>query len=693
MANTLRSRLRDPVFRKDLTAVCAFLAVFGLIALTLRNGVGITDEGFYYTVVERVLRGDRLIADEWQVTQLQSVLVVFPYRLCTLLLGGTQGIVPAMRGLFVLCQFVLGLHLWRRMRAWGYPALLFILTLCSFGPLFTFIYYNIALNAAAIVATELFFSPAPPGRPKLVFLGIVAAVGVVAEPLLSIAYFAYTLQVWFLRLRKKTKGNNVSLPLPTVRVWAWLTVGVAIAAGVFLTYLLRSYGWNLRVLFDSVPYIFTDYEYNFGMFGENSHFSRLFTLLKKSPYYFGYVNTAIALLNLGFAAWLRIKGKGKRLGRCAFLIATASAAFAYLRAAVLCFFFGKGTPIIFYVLISGFGLPLFVYTAVLLLISQVPPPWASAFLHLSVTLSLLVDFSSDACLAYGGVLSILPALVLLADCGKRCHAHLRNRLTRAFPSLAGKRGPAFLLEAFLAECLPPAQKSPAGKKKNAKTKTKAKAKTNKTPERGKKADAFPARLFRSGAVRMLSVRLCGAALALAVCFCSAENLTMRVAVPFIERFAISKNAWEPLDRTLQNGPLKGIRTAANVAELYEKTLADLNTFRDGRPGPLYVDGRCPLPYIYTGRPIGVYSAWYVEEDNPSRVVFYWKLYPERIPAYIYVPKYNASNYILLPKEETDEKLRRLTGFFDCEVTDGQAGYILRIDGVKTLDWPDSPLPR
>ncbi|MBQ6119957.1 MAG: hypothetical protein IJK98_12040, partial [Clostridia bacterium] len=115
-------------YGKDIVALFAFFAVFSFILLRLPYGVGITDEGFYYTVVQRVLRGDRLIADEWQITQLNSLLEIIPYELSLLISGGTtEGLILHIRYLFVFSQFLLGAHLWRRLRQFGYPALFFVL--------------------------------------------------------------------------------------------------------------------------------------------------------------------------------------------------------------------------------------------------------------------------------------------------------------------------------------------------------------------------------------------------------------------------------------------------------------------------------------------------------------------------------------------------------------------------------------
>jgi len=91
----------------------------------------------------------------------------------------------------------LGVYLWKKLKQYGYPALFFVLAICSFGPMYTFSYYNVAVNGTALICTVLFSAEARPKRYQLVFSGIVAAVVVLAEPLLALLYFVFTLLVFF----------------------------------------------------------------------------------------------------------------------------------------------------------------------------------------------------------------------------------------------------------------------------------------------------------------------------------------------------------------------------------------------------------------------------------------------------------------------------------------------------------------
>lgn len=670
-------------YRKDIVAACAFLAVFGFIILRLPYGVGITDEGFYYTVVQRVLRGDRLIADEWQITQLNSLLEIIPYKLSLLISNGTtEGLILHIRYLFVFSQFLLGAHLWRRLRQFGYPALFFVLTICTFGPHYTFVYYNMALNGAVLICTELFTAPKPAPKLKLVGLGVVAALVVLSELLLTFAYAGYSLQVLLTAIRKKRgkSREHRSLYTPTVRTWLWMTVGIALTASVFFAYLMTSYHWDVRFLIDSIPNMFTDYEYNYSLMGENSHLLRVPYLLIASSRYFGYAVFALAFATLFYSLRMRKKGMDGRQKKGVFLLSTALVSLAYLHAIYMCFFRKDGSFLTYYAMISGFSLPIMMYCAILILISDRPHPRWFAFWQTGVVLSVIVDITSDACLGYGGVIALLPATALFRDFAKRFFEEWRESLLAAHPQMAEYGTPRMLREGIQLEWAAAFDKDRGKSKKSAKKKRRRKNATETTKTSGwiRFLGSLPAKMTVLSAVCIAAT--------LSVSFWVAENVAMRTMNPFVERFAAGRSAWEEMNRTIDNGPLRGIRTTENVGEIYDRMMRDADVIKASSDGPLYIDSRCPVPYLHADLPVGNYSTWYVEEDNPERVLYYWRLYPERIPKVIYVPYYEASNYRRVDDSEIQEKLKRLHTFFDCEDTEGEAGRILYIHGVKSLEW-------
>lgn len=95
---------------------------------------------------------------------------------------------------------------------------------------------------------------------------------------------------------------------------------------------------------------------------------------------------------------------------------------------------------------------------------------------------------------------------------------------------------------------------------------------------------------------------------------------------------------------------------------------------------LYVMKLCPYTYLYADMPYGTFSAW--DEDLFERHVSYWTLLPENRPDYIYISRYNGHSYRHLEEEELQIEIDSVKAAADCEITEGEAGYIVKINGWK-----------
>lgn len=139
-----------------------------------------------------------------------------------------------------------------------------------------------------------------------------------------------------------------------------------------------------------------------------------------------------------------------------------------------------------------------------------------------------------------------------------------------------------------------------------------------------------------------------------------------------------------LTETLTAGPMRGLRTIPEISEKYHAALRDMDLVKQLPEGPFYVEGECPWYYLYVGRPYGVYSTYYVPADSPGRVLQYWEMHPDKLPACIYIPFFNVFDYRTDPAL-AEEKLRYFETVCEFEKTDGEAGYILRV-----LSWKLPP---
>ena len=104
------SALRDGFFIVG-TVLLLFFSLW-----KVRYGLGLYDESFYLTIPRRLLQGDRLLIDEWHMSQFSGVLLYLPVLLFERLTGGTDGIYLAFRYLYVAVQCLAGAAVYLRFR-------------------------------------------------------------------------------------------------------------------------------------------------------------------------------------------------------------------------------------------------------------------------------------------------------------------------------------------------------------------------------------------------------------------------------------------------------------------------------------------------------------------------------------------------------------------------------------------------
>ena len=639
----------------DLIALLAFGAVFFCLFFSQQVGIGLADEQFYYTIVKRLLQGDRLFVDEWHLSQMFSVLLIPPVKLYLRVFGGADGLILAMRRLFLVWELFTGGYVYLRLRKHGLPALVFALALCVFFPYYTFTYYTFAVQGTVILLVTLFASEKKPKAPVLVLMGVVAAMTVLAEPILSVAYILYSAQVLVRFILQKKGRVRKSDGVPSLRIWLCITVGVAAAFAAFAGWLFISCGRSFRPLLESVPALFSGKEYSFDPRNEMNNVARFGMKLAALLRMYGWA-PPVGLILTAAAGFVLRKAfpsvYGKRRWRAllfGLLCVCLTAAYAYLFYAV---FVQKSYRESFAdnILVQGGFFPVLLFAFGCFGLQRQRLRLSFAFLQTGAFASVLVDFSSDNCMCYGGVITLLPA--------------------------------ALGFRALLSEFL----RRPA-------------------PE----TDAAPAPEKRTAAAVAGKAAVCALACLSAACvlFWAGKAFVQCGAVPAVG-FLRAQAAKAPYTVKLEDGPFRGLFVTEAVNDLCGATGRDMAAAAAMGAGPLYVDSLCPMPYLYAENPMGSYSSFYVEEDRPHRLLRFWEMHPEKTPEIIYVPYYEymtvgyfdrlaVKNPVIaqapgkmrpiparsfFDKNAQAEKLSLFTALFSCEVTEGEAGYLLHVTGKK-----------
>lgn len=95
---------------------------------------------------------------------------------------------------------------------------------------------------------------------------------------------------------------------------------------------------------------------------------------------------------------------------------------------------------------------------------------------------------------------------------------------------------------------------------------------------------------------------------------------------------------EYLTCRLNEGPMKGIHTSAENAELYGDVMEDLRDLHLTSEDKLFVVGIAPWIYLSTEAECADYSTWQTLETDPL-IPLYYELHPEKLPTVIYCYEY------------------------------------------------------
>ena len=629
-----------------------FIAVFCCLPV----GIGILDESFYYTMVKRFAEGDRLLIDEWKVNQLFTVFLILPYQIYVRIVGSTEGLILFMRYLFVFCEFVFSVYIYRKLQKYRTVALLFVLMLFTTSPVLTFSYYNITVNCTALIVITLFAEDVPPSKIKLVLVGIIASCAVISHPILTIGYLAYSFQVLFLHIKQKKGAENRKKRLikPSLNTWSFITFGILISFLVFAVYLLFFTHFSFSALKQNISELFFDPDYSFGLLDENSHILGLLYKAYQAIRCFGIVISIVGIL-LVIAAIIWRRGKRNRKARAA-LFALGGFVFflSYCHLAYMLFLSHNGSyrHFLYNLPVRCFSAPIVVFGLLCLLLSVKPQPKYFAFLQTAVIVSFFVDYSSTFCFSYAGIIALFPMVL--------CCRELISELYDEWSAAKLTRENA------------------AGNSSKNTTKKKAeKTKRAKIKGKGRKRTKRPVICFQKKQILSLSMAFVVAP----VILFGGEMTVVRTLVPRYERFDQPKSSWQPMDQTIDRGPLKGIRTNEQVKTKYDEMLDDMELVKRLANGPLYVHFISPLPYLAVDLPVGTYSVWIDEELRMARSLHYWDLHPDRIPSVIYLPTYLCTNYSQLDDSFIQTEMEKLQALFDCNITEGKAGYILTVNKI------------
>ena len=591
----------------DCFAAVSFLLIIGGLLYMAQTGIGVPDESFYVTIPHRLMQGDRLILDDWHVSQFSSFMQYLPVKLYYERCGSFDGVILYLRYWYVGLQAVTLAVLYPFLRRFGWKGAVAWTVFGMYVPVIvgTLNYYTLCLCPVVVVCAAMHFSKSLKA-PVLILLGVLWAVSVLAEPMTACCFFLYTLFVWIRFFVSKKRGAFLSSysHFINVRYWAFITLGVFLCAGAFLPFLFR--GSDPFSTLKAIPFLFNGYEYDFSVSGGNI---LTFVTVKQALELYGLF-PAVLLLTLTLLAAIL-----KRFRRTVRPLIVAGLAVSLIYAYAHAIYMGLPMNRYDYFLLF-YGLPLYLCGPVVYLLLENREKRLWCFWCSGAALSVCIDVSSAVILGVCGSIAAVASLIWLFQLVQECAKDV----------------------ALLKE---------------------------DTERKGLKKK-----------LSSLTAAVC-AVTALAATLCSEAAFDVyRLHYNIIENGYIANYSKGVCDTLLTRGPQAGIRTTKSVANKYNAILDDLDLLSGNLSGPVLIYDLYPYCYLYLDAPYATYSAWYVDVQEDDRLLLYYDVYPDKKPEYIYVPKYSPYNYRLLPA--LSAKLARVKSWFPCEVTDGAAGYIVKV---------------
>ena len=186
--------LKAKLSKTDLIAVTVFVlsAIFLLWKANL--GYVFNDEPFMITLGHRLIKGDRLLINEYNTTQLIGLFYVPFIYLFVTLTKSTAGIILFLRYIYVFWWIFTSVILYLRVRQYGKICLAVILFYLMFTPLDEMsLTYNVMALSSIVLFSSYFLVKG--SRVKDYIAGVFLSMAVVAYPYLAILYFVWALSV------------------------------------------------------------------------------------------------------------------------------------------------------------------------------------------------------------------------------------------------------------------------------------------------------------------------------------------------------------------------------------------------------------------------------------------------------------------------------------------------------------------
>ena len=230
-------------------------------------GFGGNDESFYLTIPHRLLKGDALFRDEWNLSQMCSILQLPFSWLFTMITGGTDGIILGARIFYVFVHCGASVLIYLKLRRFGYLSVIASVLFFLYTP------YNImalsydSMGVGLVALSGVLLATADYQKKwQIMVSGLCFAGAVLCCPYLATVWVLYAACMGVHQLlRKKELRLTLQSEMFRPRTFLLFTAGVSALAAVFLLFTLPRVG--IGGIAENLPYMLDDPEHKANAFG------------------------------------------------------------------------------------------------------------------------------------------------------------------------------------------------------------------------------------------------------------------------------------------------------------------------------------------------------------------------------------------------------------------------------------------
>lgn len=241
-------------------AVILALTVWGIVNVYHSIGYSI-DEAFYLTIPKRILAGDGLLTDEWQLSQLSSVLLLPFVWIWYGIKGSSEGMYMFFSVLFCVVRGLFSGGVYTLLRKHRYFALAAAACLSQYATLnYNALSYNtIGLYAAVLLMCLAVRLSEKESAVSAVFCGVLFAVLVLCNPVAIALFPALCIAAVIYHLRNNAGKTVQAYFLFTPRGFWRFVAGILPVFLYFCAVLFKNS--SIKDIIASVPYILQDPEH------------------------------------------------------------------------------------------------------------------------------------------------------------------------------------------------------------------------------------------------------------------------------------------------------------------------------------------------------------------------------------------------------------------------------------------------